>query len=274
MREPFIRPFLKWPGNKFRCITHIIDNLPNAKRLIEPFTGSGAVFLNTPYEEYLLAEKNLHLVNLYHHLQQEGESFIEYCQQWFTPRNNNKERYYQLRERFNASKNSRLKSALFIYLNRHGFNGLCRYNQKGQYNVPFGTYNKPYFPKREMLAFLEKTTQAQFVYQDFQETFMQAKPGDVIYCDPPYYPLSKTASFTAYNHHGFKDTEQVRLAQLAIEASQKGCHVLISNHDTIFTRLHYQKANHIISLEVPRTISCIGTKRQSVTEILAYFKAQ
>lgn len=274
MREPYIRPFLKWPGNKFRCLKDIITHLPQAKRLIEPFTGSASIFLNTSYETYLLAEKNLHLINVFKYLQKDGDSFIEYCQRWFNPKYNDKTRYYQLRERFNTCRNSRLKSALFIYLNRHGFNGLCRYNQQGEYNVPYGTYEKPYFPLKEMQAFLEKSSKAQFIQQDFRKTFAQAKPGDIIYCDPPYHPLSKTANFTAYSHDAFKEKEQIELAKLALEATEKGCDVLISNHDTAFTRHHYQKAQEIYSFEVMRSISCIGHKRQSVTELLAYFKSK
>lgn len=274
MRDHLIRPFLKWPGNKFRCIEHIIQQLPRSRRLIEPFTGSGSVFLNTTYEQYLLAETNPHLIDLFTQLQNEGETFIEYCKQWFNEKNNQKHRYYELRERFNHCKSRRLRSALFIYLNRHGFNGLCRYNQKGLYNVPFGTYQKPYFPYKEMLAFKEKAANANFIHQDFRKTFTLAEAGDVIYCDPPYYPLSKTAYFTSYHHQGFKEAEQIELARLAIEASQKGIHVIISNHDTPFVRHHYQAAKSIVSFEVTRSISCLGNKRVSAPEVLAYFQAK
>jgi DNA adenine methylase len=265
------RPFLKWAGNKFRCLNHIIQHFPQGKRLIEPFAGSGAIFLNTTFEDNILGEHNPHLVRLYQFLQKEPDTFIDYCQSWFIPENNQKSRYYELRSLFNESQDLRLKAALFLYLNRHGFNGLCRFNLKGLYNVPFGSYQSPYFPKNEMLEFAKRAQKAQFIHSSYQDTFQKAQHGDVIYCDPPYYPLSKTACFTSYTHQAFKDSDQIHLIELAIEATQKGAHVFISNHDTAFIRNHYYKAQKIHAFQVPRTISSKGHKRQAVAEILAYF---
>jgi DNA adenine methylase len=267
-----IRPFLKWAGNKYRCIEHIIHQFPKAKRLIEPFTGSASIFLNSQFDEYILGEHNPHLVNLYQHLQQEQDEFINFCKTWFEPQYNQKEIYYELRKLFNQTDDTRLKSALFLYLNRHGFNGLCRFNLKGIYNVPFGSYTKPYFPAIELAKFLEKAHQAEFINKDYQETFQYARQGDVIYCDPPYHPLNKTANFTAYSANSFKETDQIRLAELAMHASMKGCHVFVSNHDTAFTRNLYHNASLIRSFEVSRTISCQGNQRQAVKEILVYYK--
>lgn len=265
------RPFLKWAGNKFRCLNHIIQHFPEGKRLIEPFAGSGAIFLNTEFEENILGEHNPYLVHLYQFLQTEGDDFIEYCQSLFVPENNQKQRYYELRTLFNESQDLRLKAALFLYLNRHGFNGLCRFNLKGLYNVPFGSYQSPYFPKNEMLEFAKRAQKAQFIHSSYQDTIQKAQHGDVIYCDPPYYPLSKTACFTSYTNQAFKEGDQIHLIELAIEATQKGAHVFISNHDTPFIRNHYQKAQVIHGFQVPRTISSKGHKRQAVAEILAYF---
>lgn len=265
------RPFLKWPGNKFKCLEHILPCLPKANRLIEPFAGSGAIFLNTDYPNYLLGEKNVHLVNLYQHLQQEKDNFIDYCSHWFQGKYNKKEQYYLLRQKFNESKNSKVKSALFLYLNRHGYNGLCRFNLKGGYNVPFGSYKRPYFPFREMQQFHEKTNTCQFIYQDYQLSFAMAQPGEVIYCDPPYYPLSITANFTLYTSSPFNAQEQIKLAKLAEQTAQKGVHVLISNHDTEFTRKQYENAQEIFEFEVLRTINCQGNKRSKVKELLAYY---
>lgn len=115
------RPFLKWAGSKYNCIKQVIDALPPGQRLIEPFAGSGVVFMNTNYSTYLMAESNLDLVQIFSFLQQQGESFIDYCEQYFKPETNCKTYYYQMRERFNASTSSQEKSALFLYLNRHGY---------------------------------------------------------------------------------------------------------------------------------------------------------
>ncbi len=132
------RPFLKWAGNKYRIIDHVRESLPQGKRLIEPFAGSAAVFLNTDYEHYIINDNNPDLIHLYNILKKEGATFIKKCRYYFTPRFNNEEQYYKLRQKFNDSRNTYKRAILFVYLNRHGYNGLCRYNLKGGYNVPFG----------------------------------------------------------------------------------------------------------------------------------------
>lgn len=265
-----VKPFLKWAGNKFRCLDPILKSLPPAKRLIEPFTGSGAIFINSSYSNYLLGEGNNDLVQLYKQLQQEGLGFIDFCEQFFSLENNAPNQYYAYRKQFNESKPGRVRAALFLYLNRHGYNGLCRYNQSGLYNVPFGRYLKPYFPRKEMLHFHEKSQHAEFILDDFRQTFAQAVPGDLIYCDPPYVPLSASANFSSYTHKKFSNQDQIDLAILAIETAQRGIPVIISNHDTEFTRYHYQSSK-ILSFPVARLISCQGLKRQPVQELVAIF---
>lgn len=265
------RPFLKWAGSKFRCIDNIVVSLPDANRLIEPFTGSGAVFINSNYMNYILAEQNNDLVMLYQYLQQEGQSFIDYCAEWFTSNNNQTERYYELRAKFNQCLVPRERAALFLYLNRHGYNGLCRYNQTGGYNVPFGRHSRPYFPNKEMIFFHEKCQQAVFLHSDFRQTFDLAKPGDIIYCDPPYVPLSASANFSSYTDKEFGEKDQIELAELAMQNVNRGITVIISNHDTAFTRHHYQQAE-IVSFPVKRYISCNALKRLPVQELLAIFR--
>lgn len=264
------KPFLKWAGNKYRCLDHILDSLPKATRLIEPFTGSAAVFINTEYPSTLLAEENKDLVNLFLCLQQEGEPFIHYCKSFFSKKNNQVDQYYLLREQFNRCTTIRRRAALFLYLNRHGYNGLCRYNQSGVYNVPFGQYKIPYFPLREMLHFYQKSQQATFIHSDFRETFAKAKPGDLIYCDPPYAPLNQSSNFSAYTNKKFGEKEQIILAELATDAARRGITVIISNHDTAFTRYHYRNSE-IKSFPVRRSISCHAQNRLPAQELLAIF---
>lgn len=266
-----IKPFLKWAGNKYRCIDAILSCLPQGERLIEPFTGSGAIFINTQYTSYLLAEKNPDLINLFTFIQQDGLAFIDYCHHYFSPEYNTSFDYYRLRTQFNQSKDPKERAALFLYLNRHGYNGLCRYNLSGNYNVPFGRYLNPYFPRREMLFFHGKCQQARFIYMDFRDTFALAKPGDVIYCDPPYVPLSTSASFSSYIDKPFSEKDQIELAQLAISYANKGITVAISNHDTEFTRHHYSQGK-IISFPVIRLISCKANQRLPVQELVAVFR--
>lgn len=265
-----IRPFLKWAGSKYNCLQEIIASLPPGRRLIEPFAGSGVVFMNTDYSSYLLGESNPDLVNIFTMLQSQGASFIDYCQNYFNPQFNTKERYYELRTDFNALDYSQQKAAVFLYLNRHGYNGLCRYNSKGIYNVPFGLYTKPYFPRHEMTLFHNKSQHAQFLRGDFRETFALAQPGDVIYCDPPYVPFAEHTKPLPYTQKKFSEADQIELAELAKETAARGIPVIISNHDTTFTRHHYKPAR-IKSFPVSRWISCQADQRQPVKELVAIF---
>ena len=266
------RPFLKWAGNKYRIIDRIRKALPEGKCLIEPFAGSCAVFLNTDYERYIINDNNPDLIHLYNILKKDGAKFIKKCRYYFTPRFNSEEEYYKLRKKFNETTDVYKRAILFVYLNRHGYNGLCRYNLKGGYNVPFGRYKSPYFPEKEMLIFHEKAQSANFVLSSFENVIRSAKKGDVVYCDPPYVPLSPSANFTSYSTGGFNMEKQQQLADLTNETSVKGIPMLISNHNTSFTRKAYDKANKITKFHVQRFISCNGKKRGTAGELLALFE--
>jgi len=265
-----VRPFLKWAGNKFRIVERVRARLPEGRRLVEPFVGSGAVFLNTDYPHYLLSDSNADLITLYTTLQEEGPAFIEFCRELFTAENNRETAYYALREAFNTSDDPRLRAALFVYLNRHGYNGLCRYNKKGRFNVPFGRYKRPYFPADEMHAFHHSARKARFLHETFVTAMERTQHGDVVYCDPPYVPLSHSANFTAYSAGGFDLEEQTTLAHLAGRLAARGVPVLISNHQTEFTERVYAGAA-ISSFQVQRLISCNGEKRSMAGELLALF---
>jgi DNA adenine methylase len=265
-----MKSFLKWAGGKYRSLDPILKTLPKANRLIEPFTGSAVIFMNADYPSYLLAEKNQDLISLFHCIRAEGASFIADCQQLFCMENNTAEQFYHFRDQFNQSRDPRKRATLFLYLNRHGYNGLCRYNQKGGFNVPFGRYEKPYFPLQEMQHFHQKSQQADIIHSDFRKTFLQANVGDIIYCDPPYAPLKQTSNFTDYTDEKFGMKEQIELAKLAIEYAGRGIPVIISNHDTEFTRYHYQQAK-IHALSVRRYISRDVDQRFFVKELMAVF---
>lgn len=149
------KPFLKWAGGKYKLAHFIETHLPSPtrKRLIEPFAGSAAVSLSLEFESYLLNDTNADLIGLFQSLKNQKQEFIAYACSFFTAANNESGRYYELREQFNNSRDTVERAALFVYLNRHAFNGLCRYNSKGGFNVPFGKYKAPYFPEAEILAF-------------------------------------------------------------------------------------------------------------------------
>lgn len=265
-----VRPFLKWAGNKLRIIERVKQHLPKGKRLVEPFAGSAAVFLNTDYESYLLCDSNRDLIDLYILLQKRGEKFIEQAEELFTARNNHAERYYKFRDEFNQCTDKSRRAALFIYLNRHGYNGLCRYNASGGFNVPFGRYKSPYFPADEMLIFHHKAKNAEFRHQDFTTTFGKLNKGDVVYCDPPYLPLSSSANFTSYSAGGFSMAQQEELAKQAEMSAKKGIPVLISNHNTPDAQAIYHNAKKH-NFTVQRYISCNGKKRNLAGELLALF---
>ncbi len=266
-----MKPFLKWAGNKYKIIKYLKNVLPDGGRLVDPFVGSASVFLNTKYKSYLLADINADLINLYKVLQEEKESFITFAKEFFIPENNNEDKYYQFRELFNETKDVLLKSALFLYLNRHGYNGLCRYNKKNEFNTPFGRYKKPYFPEKELKFFIEKCkkTDVKFICQTFEKTLDMAKPYDVVYCDPPYIPLSKTSNFTEYFGINFGLEEHKKLAEKAKELAKKGIPVVISNHKSDLLIESYE-GSKVYELNVRRFISC--KSRDEVKEIMAVFK--
>ena len=265
------RAFLKWAGGKFKLVDTLKDFLPEGERLVEPFVGAGSVFLNTDYSKYLLCDINQDLINLYNIIQKQPELYIKETRKLFCENMNTKEAYYDIRAKFNASEDPLERSIYFLYMNRHGFNGLCRYNLSGGFNVPFGSYKKPYFPEAELNAFAEKSQTAEFKCIGYEQAFEAARSGDVIYCDPPYAPLSTTASFTTYVGAGFSLDDQALLARVSRHiARDKNIPVVISNHDIPLTRELYHGAR-LGQIQVQRYISQKGSGRNKVDELIALY---
>lgn len=266
------RAFLKWAGGKYNLIPQIQQNLPEADCLVEPFVGAGSVFLNTDYSSYLLNDINADLINLYKIIQYQPEQYIADAKLLFVDSSNERNTYLAFRQQFNQEKDPYQRALFFLYLNRHGYNGLCRYNLSGKFNVPFGSYKRPYFPEAELYFFAEKAQKAIFSCTSYQEIFSDLTPQHVVYCDPPYVPLSKTASFTSYAQQGFTLDDQAQLAILAEKAQAAGTSVVISNHDTTWTRKIYQQAT-IQAIAVTRSISQQGHTRGKVAELFAIYHA-
>jgi DNA adenine methylase len=264
------RAFLKWAGGKFALTEQINQRLPKGRRLIEPFVGAGSVFLNSDFDEYLLNDINPDLIEMYKIIKRRPKQFIADAKYYFQDKFNDEETYYRLRDEFNDSSDPYKRSLLFLYMNRHGYNGLCRYNKSGGFNVPFGRYKKPYFPEKELLFFAQKAKKATFTCKPYQKLFKHLRDDDVLYCDPPYAPLSKSASFTSYASDGFTLDDQANLARLARESK---CSVLLSNHDTRLTQELYRDA-HCEKVLVSRTISSNSATRLPVGELFALFAAQ
>lgn len=265
------KPFLKWVGGKRRLLDHLLPKLPAGNRLIEPFVGGGSVFLGTDYESYVLGDANGHLIELYQAVAKDPDALMVEAERLFVEENLSPERYNELREKFNVARDPLVRGALFVYLNKHGFNGLCRYNKSGKFNVPFGRPRRvPRFPREEILAFAQKARAATFVHGDFVEVMMSAKLGDIIYCDPPYLDRDDIPSFKAYAATGFDLVRHRELAECARRLAACGIPVAISNHDCAAARELYAGAK-IHTFYARRSISGIAEGRGDVAEILAIY---
>jgi len=265
------RAFLKWAGGKFPLLNDIEKHLPKGECLVEPFVGAGSVFLNTDFSRYILADINSDLIDLYNIVKTRTDEYITAAQAMFSPTTNDADIYYQFRDEFNQSQDAFRRAVLFLYLNRHGYNGLCRYNLKGEFNVPFGRYKKPYFPENELRHFAHKAQNAEFYCESYEACMQRAEAQSVVYCDPPYAPLSATANFTAYHTNSFSLDQQKQLAKHAEALVAKKIPVLISNHRTPETEEWYKNAEkHVV--KVRRSISSNGGTRKKVDELLALYR--
>ncbi|MEG0098725.1 MAG: Dam family site-specific DNA-(adenine-N6)-methyltransferase [Citrobacter sp.] len=261
-----IKSPLKWVGGKTRVMPQLLEHLPKADCLIEQFVGSGTVFMNTDYRRYVLCDSNRALINFFRVVTTDTERLINIARSMFHG-DNTRERYYERRKLFNSMQWSDttkadpalLYAALFLYLNRHGYNGLYRANLKGEFNVPFGKYAEPYFPEAEIRLFAEKAndTKAVFMHSDFRlsiRAVVYASYDAVIYCDPPYIPASETANFTAYGKPFTLDDHRSLVTNLLNAHRQFGHRAVISNSDTPETREIYSAFN-LHSLSVRRSVS-------------------
>ncbi|MEM0550216.1 MULTISPECIES: Dam family site-specific DNA-(adenine-N6)-methyltransferase [Aeromonas] len=272
------KSFLKWVGSKARLIPDLMQVLPRSGAVLrEPFAGSATIFMNTDYETYHLNDANIDLVNTFRFLASDCDAFTNELRSLFIG-GNCVATYQQRVKQFNDACDSREKALLFNYLVRHSFNGLFRVNQKGFFNAPFGNYAKVCFPEREMAFFAEKVTRAKAVYftandyQDFLKLHIsQADEGDVLYLDPPYVPSSQTADFCSYTGSGFDGFHQRVLHQYALMFVAAGNQVVLSNSDTAMTRKLYSGQDiHVV--DVRRSISCNGSRRDKVRELIVNYE--
>ncbi len=265
------RPFLKWAGGKYSLLPELDRLIPAGKRLVEPFVGGGSVFLNSEkHESYLLADVNADLINLYQMLEVDHIRVCSLAKILFE-RANSEEAYKELRDEFN---NQRMgapeRAAAFLFLNRHCFNGLIRYNRDGFFNVGWGKYEAPYFPEIEIKAFKQKSHKCVFLNAGYRRTLALAGEGDVVYCDPPYEPLPGTAGFTNYAAGGFSWADQISLAESCVAAHQRGAKVLISNSTAPrVIELYEQHGFTLHHVRGRRAISSKGSARETAKDIVA-----
>jgi DNA adenine methylase len=218
----------------------------------------------------VISDLNSELINLYRVVQNKPSALIAaLANEVFR---NDAASYKVLKERFNTiigdPEHDIERAALLIYLNKHGFNGLWRVNRKGQFNVPFGSHKKRSIPSEagimKFSALLGKVT---ILNADFEVAVKTARKGDFIYFDPPYQPLSKTASFTDYNSRGFHFGDQERLARLFRKLSKKGIHLMLSNSKVPAVEELYGDFN-IETVKAKRFINCNGERRSGIEEII------
>ncbi|MGX4896576.1 Dam family site-specific DNA-(adenine-N6)-methyltransferase [Enterobacter roggenkampii] len=265
------RPFLKWAGGKYSLLPELVRLIPEGKRLVEPFVGGGSVFLNSDkHESFLLADVNADLINLYQMLEVDHIRVCSLAKILFE-RANSEEGYKELRDEFN---NQRMgapeRAAAFLFLNRHCFNGLIRYNRDGFFNVGWGKYGAPYFPEIEIKAFKLKSHKCVFLNAGYRRTLALAGDGDVVYCDPPYEPLPGTAGFTNYAAGGFSWADQISLAESCVAAHQRGAKVLISNSTAPrVLELYQQHGFTLHHVDARRAISSKGSTRETAKDIVA-----
>jgi DNA adenine methylase len=268
------KSFLKWAGGKSKLTQKISEVVGDCERLVEPFAGSGSVFLGTDYPEYLLCDTNSDLIDLFNHVKNPvtKKELLVLTDQFFGGAYTNDTSYYQLRDKFNLTpRGDVLRSAMFLYLNKHAFNGLCRYNSKGGFNAPYAKHaTVPYYPVNEIENFHQKSVIAEFKHLDFVECFKLVRPGDAVYCDPPYVPMTDKQDVVSYSVGSFTADHQRLLVDLSLASLSTVNRVVISNHDTEFTRELYKKAV-IHEISVSRSISSKGDGRGRVKEVMAEF---
>lgn len=258
---------LKWAGNKTAVMSELKKHLPAGPRLVEPFAGSCAVMMATDYPHYLVADINADLINLYKKAAYHSEELIQVALVLFSE-DNSAEKYYENRLRFNEDTSLTMleRAALFLYLNRHCYRGLCRYNQRGKFNVPYGNYKNPYFPHAEIITFAEKAVRATFICASYDETLAMLQAGDVVYCDPPY-----DGTFSGYHTAGFSDDDQYDLASILVRRSSEGHPIVVSNSDTRLIRSFYRNFTlHRISTK--RSIGVAAGEGKTAGELIAVLK--
>jgi len=269
------KPFVKWVGGKRQLLTQFrLMNLyppekfdPKNGKYFEPFVGGGAVFFDLLPEKATLSDLNNELVITYNVIKNDVENLIVSLKKHKL----DKEYFLKVRAKNPETLSDINIASRFIYLNRTCFNGMYRVNSKGGFNVPFGKYTNPLICDENNLRKASKALKnVEIKKQDYKEVLKKARKGDFVYFDPPYYPVSKTASFTSYTSESFLDKEQIELRDTFVELHKRGCFVMLSNSDTPFINKIYSdpKDLRITKVQAGRAINSNASKRGKITEVL------
>lgn len=259
-----LQPFVKWAGGKRQLLPEILKRMPeNFNEYYEPFIGGGALLFALQPEDAIINDINPHLIYTYNTIKNNVEELIKTLKKW-DEIETTKEKYYEMRDRFNKKIIDEdfdvEMAALFIYLNKRCFNGLYRVNLKGLFNVPFNNKKKVNSFDEENLKNMSEYLKAITIKQgDFEDSLSSAKKGDFIFLDSPYAPLKPT-SFSDYTKQGFDIESHKRLAEVFKELDEKGCHIMLTNHDTKLIRELYEGYN-MENVNAKRMINSDSTKR-------------
>lgn len=263
------RPILKWAGGKSQLLPELLRRVPDGFRAYhEPFIGGGALFFALwsagRIRRASLSDVNRELIETYETVRDDVESVIRAL----TRHDNDKEHFYRIRAQDPRRLSRVSRAARLIYLNKTCFNGLYRVNSRGQFNVPFADNPGANYRDAEALRLASRAFRdTDLRCESFDAVLDRAEPGDFVYFDPPYQPLSKTSSFTAYARDGFGEADQRRLAEVFRALAARGVHELLSNSDTPWVRKLYS-GHPIDVVHASRVINSKASRRGSVTEVL------
>jgi len=271
------QPFIKWVGGKRALLEQILPLLPKKfNNYYEPFIGGGAVFFEL-YSNGLLKDRkivisdiNHDLINTYNVVKNNPYELISNLENY--KEQHSKEFYYKTREldrKENYNNLSNLEKATrFIYLNKTCFNGLYRVNKKGYFNTPIGSYKNPNIADRNIILNASEALQnVEILQQSFKEVVNMANKDDLVYFDPPYYPLNTTSNFTSYDSNCFLEDEQFELFEVFDRLADNGIKIVESNSDTDFIKKLYKKYD-INIVNANRFINSKGNGRGKITEVL------
>lgn len=268
------KPFVKWAGGKRQILDKLIKYVPeDFNTYYEPFVGGGALFFELSPKNAVINDSNEELINVFRCIKDE-EKLTKMSNELNHHEANHSEEYYYKIRNIDRDKNkfNRLsdykRAARTIYLNKACFNGLYRVNSKGEFNVPFGKKLKVNTYEGQNIGIIHaylNFNNIKILSIDFEEAVKDAKEGDFIYFDPPYD--SDTYTFNSYTEDGFSKDEQIRLSNVFKNLSDRGCYVMLSNHNTILINELY-KDFYIHKITAKRNINSNGKKRGKVEEVI------
>lgn len=271
-KNELVSPVVKWVGGKRQLLDEITPLLPRQiSTYCEPFLGGGAVLFARQPKNAIINDLNGDLMLVYEVIRNNVESLIAALQE----HENTSEHFYQVRDLDRDKESYKLlskieKASRIIYLNKTCYNGLFRVNASGEFNSPFGHYKKPNIVNEPVLRAVSKyllSPNIQLFSEDFATTLQRIPRGGFVYLDPPYDPVSDTASFTGYNKGGFGRAEQIRLKECCDALTQRGVKFLLSNSATVFIRELYAEYT-IKTVYAKRAINSDADKRGVVQEVL------